>query len=121
VLQAKASGSKFLDWLAGNEETPQLLMNYALGGTGPSSNPALPVLTVEENVLTLTATVRNDDPSLLFYWQWTTDLAGEWNDEPFTPTGASSSVENTTVKSFSISVEPGQPRKFLRLKVTQSP
>jgi fibronectin-binding autotransporter adhesin len=90
------------------------LMNYALGGTGIGSTPALPVLTVEGNILTLTATVRNDDPSLLFYWQWTTDLAGDWNDVPFTPTGASSSA-------FSINVEPGQPRKFLRLKATLEP
>jgi autotransporter-associated beta strand protein len=90
------------------------LMNYALGGTGIGSTPALPVLTMEGNILTLTATVRNDDPSLLFYWQWTTDLAGDWNDEPFTPTGASSSA-------FTINVEPGQPRIFLRLKATLEP
>jgi hypothetical protein len=95
-------------------------MNYALGGTGPNSNPALPVLTVDGNGLTLTATVRNDDPSLLFYWQWTTDLAGEWNDVPLTLTEAPNSVDNTTIKSFSIGVEPGQPKKFMRLKVMQN-
>jgi autotransporter-associated beta strand protein len=90
------------------------LMSYALGGTGPSSNPALPVLTVNGSVLTLTATGRNDDPSLRFYGQWTTDLSG-----------ATDSFENNSVEltppnlSFSQSVETGKPRKFMRLKVTK--
>jgi autotransporter-associated beta strand protein len=119
-LVLQASGSTFSGWLGTNDPTPQLLMNYALGGTGPNSNPALPVLTVDGNGLTLTATVRNDDPSLLFYWQWTTDLAGEWNDVPLTLTEAPNSVDNTTIKSFSIGVEPGQPKKFMRLKVMQN-
>jgi autotransporter-associated beta strand protein len=119
-LVLQASGSTFTGWLGTNDPTPQLLMNYALGGTGPNSTPALPVLTVDGNGLTLTATVRNDDPSLLFYWQWTTDLAGEWNDVPLTLTEEPNSVDNTTIKSFSISVEPGQPKKFMRLKVMQN-
>jgi autotransporter-associated beta strand protein len=90
------------------------LMSYALGGTGPSSTPALPVLTVNGSVLTLTATGRNDDPSLRFYGQWTTDLSG-----------ATDSFENNSVEltppnlSFSQSVETGKPRKFMRLKVTK--
>jgi autotransporter-associated beta strand protein len=119
-LVLQASGSTFSGWLGTNDPTPQLLMNYALGGTGPNSTPALPVLTVDGNGLTLTATVRNDDPRLLFYWQWTTDLAGEWNDVPLTLTEAPNNVDNTTIQSFSIGVEPGQPKKFMRLKVMQN-
>ena len=88
------------------------LMNYALGGTGPSSNPALPVLTVNGSNLTLIATGRSDDSSLRFYGQWTTDLSGttdRWEDH---------TVELTPPDlSFSQGVESDKPRKFMRLKV----
>ena len=96
------------------------LMNYALGGTGPSSSPALPVLTSSASSLTLTANIRNIGQGVVVIGQYAYDLAGQWYDVALTPTGASSSVENTTVKSFSQDVEPGQPRKFLRMMATQS-
>jgi autotransporter-associated beta strand protein len=92
------------------------LMNYALGGTGPNSNPALPVLTYSASSLTLTANIRNSGQGVNVVGEYTYDLAGTWTEVALTPTGASSNVENTTVKSFSQDVEPGQPRKFLRLK-----
>jgi autotransporter-associated beta strand protein len=115
-LVLQASGSTFSGWLGTNDPTPQLLMNYALGGTGPLSSPALPVLTVDGDGLKLTATVRNDDPSLRFYGQWTTDLSGttdSWEDH---------TVELTPPNlSFSQGVESDKPRKFMRLKVTKIP
>jgi hypothetical protein len=95
------------------------LMNYALGGTGPSSNPALPVLTSSASSLTLTANIRNSGQGVNVVGQYAYDLAGPWNDVNLTPTGASSSVNNTTVKSFSQAVESDKPRKFLRFKVTK--
>jgi hypothetical protein len=93
------------------------LMNYALGGTGPGSNPALPVLTSGANSLTLTANIRNSGQGVSVVGEYTYDLAGDWTEMGLTATGATPSVENTTVKSFSISVEPGQARKFMRFKV----
>ena len=94
----------------------QNLMNYALGGTGPGSNPDLPVLTVNGSNLTLTATVRSNDPSLRFYGQWTTDLSGttdRWEDH---------TVELTPPDlSFSQGVESDKPRKFMRFKATLIP
>ena len=96
------------------------LMNYALGGTGPSSSPALPVLTSNASSLTLTANIRNSGQGVVVIGQYAYDLAGQWYDVALTPTGASSSVENTTVKSFSQAVESGRPRKFLRLNATQN-
>jgi autotransporter-associated beta strand protein len=92
------------------------LMNYALGGTGIGSNPALPELTSDGTSLTLTANIRNSGQGVNVVGEYTYDLAGTWTEVALTPTGASSNVENTTVKSFSQDVEPGQPRKFLRLK-----
>jgi autotransporter-associated beta strand protein len=93
------------------------LMNYALGGTGLGSNPALPVLTSDANSLTLTANIRNSGQGVSVVGEYTYDLAGDWTEMGLTATGATPSVENTTVKSFSISVEPGQARKFMRFKV----
>jgi hypothetical protein len=92
------------------------LMNYALGGTGPGSNPALPVLTSDASSLTLTANIRNSGQGVSVVGQYAYDLAGPWTDVALTPTGVSSSVANTTLKSFSQAVESNKPRKFLRLK-----
>jgi autotransporter-associated beta strand protein len=96
------------------------LMNYALGGTGPDSNPAVPVLTSSASSLTLTANIRNSGQGVSVVGQYAYDLAGPWTDMFLTATGASSSVANTTVKSFSQAVESNKPRKFLRLKATQN-
>jgi fibronectin-binding autotransporter adhesin len=98
------------------------LMNYALGGTGVGSNPALPVLTSSGTSLTLTANIRDSGQGVTVVGEYTYDLAGQWfRDQVNTTTGGPGSVEHTTVHSFSINVEPGQPRKFLRLKATLTP
>jgi hypothetical protein len=95
------------------------LMNYALGGTGPTSTPTLPVLTSDANSLTLTANIRNSGQGVTVVGQYAYDLAGPWADVDLTPTMASSSVANTTVQYFSQPVESNKPRKFLRFKVTK--
>ena len=103
------------------------LMNYALGGTGPSSTPAAPVLSISGTTLTLTGNIRNDDSSLNFQGivggkvlgQWAYNLEGPWTDVELTATGATSTVVNTTVKSFTQTIESGQPRKFMRFIVSQ--
>jgi hypothetical protein len=110
------------------------LMNYAFGGTGQSSSPALPVLSIDTNVLTgeangltLTANIRNDDSSLNFQGieggkvvgQWAYSLEGPWTNVQLTPTGSTSAVPNTTTKSFTQPVDPSQPRMFLRIEVTK--
>jgi autotransporter-associated beta strand protein len=95
------------------------LMNYALGGTGPTSTPTLPVLTSDANSLTLTANIRNSGQGVTVVGEYAYDLAGPWADVDLTPTMASSSVANTTVQYFSQPVESNKPRKFLRFKVTK--
>jgi len=96
------------------------LMNYALGGTGSSSSPALPVMSSDSNGLTLTANIRNDDTGLNVVGQYAYSLDGTWYDVTLSPVvGATSAVPNTTVKSFTQAVDANQPRKFLRLKVTK--
>ena len=91
------------------------LMNYALGGTGPSSNPALPVLTSSGTSLTLTANIRNSGQGVRVVGQYAYDLAGPWEEVDLTP-GVPSSVANTTVQSFTQNVESGRPKKFMCLK-----
>jgi len=95
------------------------IMNYALGGTGANSSPALPVFTSDANGLSLTANIRNDDNSgLNVVGQYAYSLEGPWYDVTLTPTGSTSAVPNTTTKRFTRPVDPGQPRQFLRFKVT---
>ena len=95
------------------------LMNYALGGTGPSSTPAAPVFSISGTTLTLTGNIRNDDNSLTIIGQYAYDLNGPWTDVELTATGASSTVANTTVKSFTQTVESGRPKKFMRFQVSK--
>jgi autotransporter-associated beta strand protein len=108
---------------AGSEATVGIngiknLMNYALGGTGESSTPALPILTTGVDGLTLTANVRSDDTTLSVKGQYATDLNGPWTDVTL-PEGTTSSVANTKIKSFTIAIDPAQPKKFLRFQVTK--
>jgi fibronectin-binding autotransporter adhesin len=97
------------------------LMNYALGGTGVGSNPALPVLTSDGTSLTLTANIRDSSQGVTVVGEYTYDLAGDWIPVVLTPTGASSSVANTTVQSFTQNVEAGRPKKFMRFRATKNP
>jgi len=94
------------------------LMSYALGGTGPSSTPALPVLTSDGTRLTLTANIRIDGQGVGVVGEYAYSLDGPWNTVVLTPTATPSTVPNTTVKAFSQDIESGQPRKFLRLKAS---
>jgi autotransporter-associated beta strand protein len=118
------TGSTFASlYPAGSEATVGIngiknLMNYALGGTGESSTPALPVLTTGVDGLTLTANVRSDDTTLSVKGQYATDLSGPWTDVTL-PEGTTSSVANTKIKSFTIAIDPAQPKKFLRFTVTK--
>jgi autotransporter-associated beta strand protein len=95
------------------------LMNYALGGVGESSIPALPQLTVGVNGLTLTGNVRTDDTGLTIRGETATSLSGPWTPVELTLTGATSAVDNTTVKSFTVPIDPAEPKKFLRFHVTK--
>ncbi len=90
------------------------LMNYALGGTGENSSPAWPQLTVGVNGLTLTGNVRAGVQG-----ETATSLSGPWTRVDLNETGATSAVLNTTVKSFTIPIDPAVPKKFLRFTVTK--
>ena len=127
IITPQLVGSTFtgLGYIAGSENELganglKNLMNYALGGTGPSSTPAAPVFSISGTTLTLTGNIRNDDNSLTVIGQYAYDLNGPWTDvvNLATPV-ATPTVANTTVKSFTQEVESGQPRKFMRFQVSK--
>jgi len=77
-------------------------MNYALGRTEPTCTSAMPVLLICGTTFTLTRNIRNDDSSLSAFGQYPFDLNGLWSNVGLTDTGATTTVDNTTVKtSFS--------------------
>jgi autotransporter-associated beta strand protein len=127
IITPQLVGSTFtgLGYIAGSENELgsnglKNLVNYALGGTGPSSTPAAPVFSISGTTLTLTGNIRNDDNSLTVIGQYAYDLNGPWTDVNLTDTtGASSTVAKTTVKSFTQTIESGQPRKFMRFQVSK--
>jgi autotransporter-associated beta strand protein len=98
------------------------LMNYALGGTGLTSSPALPVLTSDAYGVTLTANIRNNDNSgLTVDGEYADSLEGPWiklKSTEWNP-DIDSSVPNTKVKSFTRGFHENQPRQFLRFRVTK--
>jgi len=75
-------------------------MNYALGRTGPTYIPAMPVLSICGTTFTLTRNIRNDDSSLSVFGQYAYDLNGLWTNVGLTDTGATTTIDNTTVKTF---------------------
>jgi hypothetical protein len=100
----------------------QNLMNYALGGTGLTSSPALPVLTSDAYGVTLTANIRSDDNSgLTVDGEYADSLEGPWYKVKSTEWNpdTDSSVPNTKVKSFTRAFHENQPRQFLRFRVTK--
>jgi autotransporter-associated beta strand protein len=125
TVTATATGSTFASLYPANSEATlgssglSNLMNYALGGVGESSTPALPQLTVGVNGLTLTGNVRTDDTGLTIRGETATSLSGPWTPVDLNGTGATSAVLNTTVKSFTVPIDPAEPKKFLRFTVTK--
>ena len=98
----------------------QNLMNYALGGAGSSSSPALPVLSSDANGLTLTANIRNDDTTLRVVGQYAYSLESDWHDFALTPSPIPNAPSSTlTTMSFTPPGQQNQPRMFLRLSVTK--
>jgi hypothetical protein len=75
-------------------------MNYALGRTEPTYTSAVPVLSICGTTFTLTRNIRNDDYSLSAFGQYPYDLNGLWTNVGLTDTGATTTVDITTVKTF---------------------
>ena len=100
---------------------------YAIGGASSptATNGVAPVVTVSSNVLSITAIVRTDDPSLTVYGQSILNLAaGTWitNDVSMIPSADQAGVPAATQRQiFSTPRTTDDGKKFLRLQTTLQP
>jgi len=90
------------------------LMNYALGQNGPNAPlPAPPVMNSTGSEINLYfPTARTGDTSLKFFGQWTSDLSlNDWEQ-------VGHSTELTPpVLFYSQTIDPNEPKKFIRFKI----
>ena len=107
----------------GSDGLPYLI-KYFHGGTNTNSSVTLPTVEMQADRLILTAVVRTNDTNLLWEVQFTTNLASGWTQLTNNPQGILSSHIHGTVptgcqlRDFAVP-QGSDPKKFLRLKVTQ--
>ena len=120
------SGS-YAAWAQGAPLDADNQLMYAIGGASSptATNGVAPVVTVSSNVLSITAIVRTDDPSLTVYGQSILNLAaGTWitNDVSMIPSADQAGVPAATQRQiFSTPRTTDDGRKFLRLQTTLQP
>jgi hypothetical protein len=120
------SGS-YAAWAQGAPLDAANQLKYAIGGASSptATNGVAPVVTVNSNVLSITAIVRTDDPSLTVYGQSILNLAtGTWitNDVSMIPSVDQAGVPAGTQRQiFSTPRTTNDTKKFLRLQTTLQP
>jgi len=119
--------SAYAAWAEGAPLDASNQLLYAIGG---ASSPTAPdgiasSATLNSNVLSITAIVRTNDPSLAVYGQSIRDLAaGTWmtNDVSMAPSVDQGGVPAGTQRQiFSTPRATNDTRKFLRLQTTLQP
>ena len=119
--------SAFAAWAQGAPLDSTNLLLYAIGGaSGPTAtNGVASVTTVNSNLLSITAIVRTNDPSLAVSGQSALNLAtGPWttNDVSMTPAANQVGVPSGTERQiFSTPRATNDTKKFLRLRTTLTP
>jgi hypothetical protein len=112
--------NNFAAWSNNATRTPQRIRDYAIGGAAaPGLTGEAPLLTANSTHTGLSAIVRSVDPKLTVTGEYTTDLAtGPWLSANLTlhsdQSGLSSAFQR---RFFSIPIQPGETRKFLRLRI----
>ena len=115
------SGS-YAAWAQGAPLDAANQLKYAIGGASSptATNGVAPVTTVNSSLLSITAIVRTDDPSLTVYGQSILNLAsGTWitNDVSMNPSVDQAGVPAGTQRQvFSTPRASNDAKKFLRLK-----
>ena len=119
--------SAYAAWAQGAPLDSTNLLLYAIGGaSGPTAtNGVASVTTVNSNLLSITAIVRTNDPSLAVSGQSALNLAtGPWttNDVSMTPAANQVGVPSGTERQiFSTPRATNDTKKFLRLRTTLTP
>ena len=120
------SGS-YAAWAQGAPLDAANQLKYAIGGASSptATNGVAPVTTVNSSLLSITAIVRTDDPSLTVYGQSILNLAsGTWitNDVSMNPSVDQAGVPAGTQRQiFSTPRATNDAKKFLRLKTILQP
>lgn len=120
-----AGGTTFATWSGGQEPTSALVAQYAVGGaSSPTADDGIPsVSSLSENVLSLVAIVRTDDPNLAVTGITTTNLAeGPWTNAGVSVIDAPDQTgvpSGCTRKIFSVAQDG--TRRFLTISATLTP
>ena len=119
--------SAYAAWAQGAPLDSTNLLLYAIGGASDpaATNGVASVTTVNSNLLSITAIVRTNDPSLAVSGQSALNLAtGPWttNDVSMTPAANQVGVPSGTERQiFSTPRATNDTKKFLRLRTTLTP
>jgi hypothetical protein len=119
--------SAYAAWAEGAPLDASNQLLYAIGGaSSPTATDGIASsATLNSNVLSITAIVRTNDPSLAVYGQSIRDLAaGTWitNDVSMNPSVDQGGVPaGTQLQIFSTPRATNDTRKFLRLQTTLQP
>jgi hypothetical protein len=120
IIEDEAVPAGFAAWGNNSARTPELIRAYAIGGAAaPGLQGEAPLFTANSTHTGLGAIVRSVDPKLTVTGEYTTNLsAGPWLSANLTlhpdQTGLPGGFER---RFFSIPVQPGETKKFLRLKI----
>ena len=119
--------SAYAAWAQGAPLDSTNLLLYAIGGASDpaATNGVASVTTVNSNLLSITAVVRTNDPSVAVSGQSALNLAtGPWttNDVSMTPAANQVGVPSGTQRQiFSTPRATNDTKKFLRLRTTLTP
>jgi hypothetical protein len=109
----------FASWSNNATRTPALIRDYAIGGAAMSQRGEIPSLSMNSTHVALDAVIRTQDPNLSVLGEWTADL----KNGPWTPVNLSLHSSQTGLNPgfqrqfFSVPIQNGETRKFLRLRV----
>jgi hypothetical protein len=110
----------FAGWSGNASRTPELIRDYAIGGAaGPNETGELPVYSMNGTHVSLSAIVRTSDQTLMVSGESTTDLLnGPWTPFLLTPHADQTGIVNGFQRQLlSVPIQPGETRKFLRLRI----
>ena len=121
----ESAGVKFAGWLGGATPTPELLEKFAFGGRLMPGSEGEPLFhTLENDTLSLTATIRTSDPNMTITAETSPDLTQFWTTNGITSTTDGIDQTNTPAgnerRQFSVPTSQDSMR-FLRLKATLTP
>jgi len=123
ALTVRPTGRPIDEWLGEETLDEESLRRYAIGGSSGPREPGQPsVVAQTEEVLTLTAVVREDDGELDVSGEHADDLGGPWSSQAVTERRGADGVSQTGVgpgferREYSVPFG-GAERRFMRLRV----